>query len=308
MQNAINYADFPMNTSLRQLRAFLAVAECGQFTRAAHELDLSQSSLSATIRELEQSLNVRLFDRHTRMLQLTKAGSEFLPVVRRLVQELDDVVGTMRSHATLERGRVIVAAPGLQSALWLPDEIAAFSGQHPSIQVVLHDVPEREVTGLVQSGAADIGLVTTPRLPSDLRAQPFETDSFGAVVRPEDPLAKKKVLQWRDLDSIDLVGLVAGSPMRQALDEALLTHNIRLTYAYEVSQPLTMVGLVRAGLGTALVTSLMHPLAKWMGLELRPLMEPTVSRELMLIHSRERSLSPAAHQFYEQMTRRERKK
>lgn len=293
-----------MNPSLRQLRAFIAVARHGQFTRAANELDIAQSSLSETIRELETALEVRLFDRHTRMLQLTKAGGEFLTVVQRLIGELDGAVETMRAHATLERGMVVVAAPGLQAALQLPAEIASFSALYPSIDVVLHDVPEYEVTGLVQSGAADLGLVTTTRLPSDLRARPFDRDHFVAVLPPDHPLAGRENLTWDDLKDIPLIGLKATSPMRRALDEALAAHGIRLTFAHEVSLPLTIAGLVQAGLGIALVTSLMMPIAEWMGLAVRPLDCPRVKRDLMLIQSRERSLSPAAQKLYDRLDRR----
>lgn len=293
-----------MSPSLRQLRAFIAVARHGQFTRAANELDISQSSLSESIRELEAALEVRLFDRHTRMLQLTKAGSEFLAVVQRLIGELDGAVDTMRAHATLERGMVVIAAPGLQSALQLPVEITTFSALYPSIDVVLHDVAEHEVTGLVQSGVADLGLVTTTRLPSDLRARPFDRDHFVAILAPSHPLARQETLEWEDLADMPLIGLKATSPMRRALDEALAVHDIRLTFAYEVSLPLTIAGLVQAGLGIALVTSLMVPIAEWVGLAVRPLDRPRIERDLMLIQSRDRSLSPAAQKLHDQLLRR----
>lgn len=306
MQYEINYSENPMNPSLRQLRAFVAVARYGQFTRAANELDISQSSLSESIRELEAALEVRLFDRHTRMLQLTKAGGEFLSVVQRLIGELDGAVETMRAHATLERGMVVLAAPGLQSALQLPEEIAAFSRLYPSIDVVLHDVPEYEVTGLVQSGVADLGLVTTSRLPSDLRARPFDRDHFVVILTSSHPLARRESLGWDDLAGVPLIGLKATSPMRRALDEALVTHNIRLDFAYEVSLPLTIAGLVQAGLGIALVTSLMAPIAEWLGLALRSLDNPRIERDLMLIQSRDRSLSPAAQKMHDQLLRRKR--
>lgn len=295
-----------MTPSLRQLRAFIAVARYGQFTRAANELDISQSSLSESIRELEAALEVRLLDRHTRMLQLTKAGSEFLTVVQRLIGELDGAVDTMRAHATLERGMVVIAAPGLQSALQLPAEITAFSALYPSIDVVLHDVPEYEVTGLVQSGVADLGLVTTTRLPSDLRARPFDRDHFVAILPPSHPLTAQEILGWENLAELPLIGLKATSPMRRALDEALAVHDIRLTFAYEVSLPLTIAGLVQAGLGIALVTSIMAPIAEWLGLAVRSLDRPRIERDLMLIQSRDRSLTPAAQKLHDQLLRRKR--
>lgn len=146
--------------------------------------------------------------------------------------------------------------------------------------------------------------MTTTRLPSDLRARPFDRDHFVAVLPPDHPLTGRENLTWDDLKDIPLIGLKATSPMRRALDEALAAHGIRFTFAHEVSLPLTIAGLVQAGLGIDLVTSLMMPIAEWVGLAVRPLDCPRVKRDLMLIQSRERSLSPAAQKLYDRLDRR----
>jgi len=109
-----------MNVTLRQLRAFIAVAEAQHFTRAGERLALSQSSVSTLVRELEQNLGLRLFDRHTRMLRLTQAGAEMLPLARRAMDDLDRVLCSASELSTLGRGRVSIAAASLQAALLLP--------------------------------------------------------------------------------------------------------------------------------------------------------------------------------------------
>lgn len=291
-----------MDASVRQMRAFLAVADSGQFTRAAQELGIAQSTLSTAIRDLELSLNVKLFDRHTRMLQLTQAGTEFLPFVRRLISDLDTTITTMRSHASLERGKVTIAAPGLQSALWLPDEIARFSERYPEIEIILHDLPEVDVAEQVRSGLADVGLMTSTAVPIGLRSTTVGSDSYIAVTLPGVE-SRPIQMTWHSLSGNTLIGMQSRSPMRRALDEALLEHGIRLSFKHEVIQPLTMLGMVRAGLGTAIVTSLMEPLAKNMGLQAEAIAEPNICRELTVVHSLERSLSPAAYQFHRQLTK-----
>ena len=102
-----------MNVTLRQLRAFIAVAEVQHFTRAAERLDLSQSSVSTLVRELETNLGLRLFDRHTRMLRLTQAGAEILPLARKAMADLDSVIGSSSEVRTLGRGRVSIVAASL---------------------------------------------------------------------------------------------------------------------------------------------------------------------------------------------------
>ena len=109
-----------MNLTLRQVRAFIAVAELAHFTRAGERLGLSQSSVSTLVRELEDNLGLRLFDRHTRMLRLTQAGAEVLPLARKALADLDRAFGSSQDLRSLGRGRVKVAAASLQAALLLP--------------------------------------------------------------------------------------------------------------------------------------------------------------------------------------------
>src|SRR3954470_7130438 len=106
-----------MNVTLRQLRAFLAVAVEGHFTRAADKLDVSQSTVSTLIRELEANLGLRLFDRHTRALRLTQAGEEIVPLARKSLSDLDHALENLSQLKALSRGRVAIAASSLQAAL-----------------------------------------------------------------------------------------------------------------------------------------------------------------------------------------------
>src|SRR5882672_10342648 len=107
-----------MNISLRQLRAFAAVAQLGSFTRAADALHATQPALSAQINELEDSLGVRLFDRSTRSVTITQAGRDLLPVVAKILDDVARVPTHARDVARKNIGRVVVAAlPSVSSTL-----------------------------------------------------------------------------------------------------------------------------------------------------------------------------------------------
>src|SRR5204863_1060407 len=173
-----------INPSLRQLRAAVTLAESGQFTRAAERLGVSQSSLSASIGELERALGVRLFDRHTRMLRRTEAGAEILPQMRRVLADLDRLVGSSRQVASLQRGHVSVAAPTIQAAIWLPRHLEAFARDYPQVRVTLHDAPEQDIRQLVRSGVADIGITTVAEFSGDLRVRPFYRDNYILALHP----------------------------------------------------------------------------------------------------------------------------
>lgn len=286
-----------MNVTLRQLRAFVAVADAQHFTRAAERLELSQSTVSTLVRELEDNLGLKLFDRHTRMLRLTHAGAELLPLARRALADLDDVLGSSAELRTLGRGRVSIAAASLQAALMLPAVIRRYTDGNPGVKVRLHDLPEHEVIQKVRTGEVDFGVGSDTGTQPDISARALVTDVFVAVMRPDHALARHPALRWRDVAELPLIGPPPGNAVREQLDAALARDGIRLQRAYEVSLPLTILGMVQAGTGIAVMTSAMSRLAQALGLVTRALDEPRVEREISLLCHAERSLSPAAQNF-----------
>lgn len=293
-----------MNVSLRQLQVFVAVAESLHFTRAADALDLSQSSVSTQIKELEQTLGLRLFDRHTRMLRLTDAAAELLPLARKAVADLESVLGSSEQLKSLGRGRVSLAAASVQAALIIPRVIRDFAISRPGVTVVLHDVAQNEVLDLVRSGEVDFGLGTAPESRQDLATRPLWREVFIAVLRPDDPLARLPTLTWRDLKDVPVIGPPANNPVREQLDGALARHGLSLNRSFEVALPLTIVGMVEGGLGVGVMTTSMARVIRALNLAIREIADPVVHREVSLVFHPDRSLSPAAQSFCEMLMSR----
>src|SRR5688500_18016150 len=132
-----------MNLSMRQMRAFLHVARIGNFTRAAEQAHMTQAGLSTLVREMERQLGVRLFDRTTRMVGLTAAGRRLLPVVERVLGELDEVTGRLGAEGDEARQTLRVAATPLVSSNLLPQVFARFRESHPRIRLRLFDADLR---------------------------------------------------------------------------------------------------------------------------------------------------------------------
>lgn len=286
-----------MNVTLRQLRAFVAVADAQHFTRAADRLDLSQSTVSTLVRELEDNLGLKLFDRHTRMLRLTPAGAEVLPLARKALSDLDEVLGTSAELRTLGRGRVSIAAASLQAALMLPAVIRRYTAENPGVKVRLYDVPEHEVIEKVRNAEVDFGLGSDTGTRPEISARSLVTDAFVAVMRPDHAFVRHTALRWRDVAELPLIGPPPGNAVREQLDAALAREGIRLHRQYEVTLPLTILGMVQAGIGIAVMTAAMNRLAQALGLVTRPVDEPRVEREISLLFHTDRSLSPAAQNF-----------
>lgn len=291
-----------MKPSLAELRVFVAIADTGHFTRAAERLGMSQSTLSASLGKLERMLGTRLFDRHTRACRATDAGIALLPAAHRLLADWDQLLSNAKDFSSFARGRVNVAAPNAQCALLLPPVIRAFRETHPGVRVVLHDVPEHEVYALVRSGAADLGIATRTDARIDLVAAPLFTDQFMAVLPPGHALEGRRTLEWSQIAREPIIGYLPGNPVRRLLDEKLAERGIALDYAYEIALPWTTVGLAREGLGIAVVTMALRPLAQWHGLQVRSVARPQLARTLVLLRAPGNSLSPAAASFKELLT------
>jgi len=292
-----------MDITLKQLRAFVTVAKLGQFTLAADRLGSSQSAVSTLVRQLENNLNLRLFDRHTRLLRLTQAGADILPFAAHAVSDIEDVMASSREMNTLRRGKVSIAAGTVQAALLLPKIIHEFNGLHPEVMVDLYDVTEKNVLEQVANGTVDLGIGTVPKDENELVITHLRTDEFVVVMHPDDALAKRSELRWSDLtDCPNLIGPQHNNPIRDRLLSELTRNGIVLPMDKAmpgVALPLTIIGIVEGRLGVAIMTSAVNRLATSLGLIVRTPVEPHITRDINLVQKRARSLSPAARRFRE---------
>ncbi|MEO8060404.1 MAG: LysR family transcriptional regulator [Burkholderiales bacterium] len=286
-----------MNISTRQLRAFIALSEVRNFTRAASVCHLSQSAFSSLIRQLEESLEVRLFDRNTRHVELTAEGQEFELSARRVLAEFEAAVSDMRARATLQRGRVSIALLPSLAADWLPEVLAGFRQAHPGIDLEVADVLSEPCIERVRSGQADFALAATRANTPELRAEPFCSDGFHLVCRSDHPLAALSNPRPRDVAAWPFIHLSRTSSVRQYIDAATLPQ--ALSTVLEVDQLATVAGMVSAGLGISIVPSLTLYQFRSPHLTIRPVKWPGLTRQIYLVRKRDRGFSAAAESFCE---------
>ena len=286
-----------MNISTRQLRAFLALSENRNFTRAASVCHLSQSAFSALIRQLEESLEVRLFDRNTRNVEVTAEGQEFEVSARRVLAEFESAMSGMHARATLQRGRVSIALLPSLAADWLPQVLAGFRDAHPGIDLEVADVLSEPCIERVRSGQADFALAATRANTPELRAEPFCSDGFHLVCRSDHPLAKHPRPRPRDVAAWPFIHLSRTSSVRQYIDAVTLPQ--ALPAVLEVDQLATVAGMVSAGLGISVVPSLTLYQFRAPNLVIRPVTWPGLTRQIYLVRKRDRGFSAAAECFYE---------
>ena len=289
----------PVNLSSRQLRAFVALAEQRNFTRAASLTHLSQPAFSALIRSLEDMLEQRLFDRSTRHVELTSEGREFETSARRILAEMDAAISGAREVAGRHRGRVAIALLPSLAAGWLPAVLAGFHAAHPGIELDVADVLSEACIDRVRSGKADFALAAIRADTPELRAEPFCSDRFHLVCPAGHPLAKAEALRPRDVADCPFIHLSRTSSVRQYLDAAV--HPLQMKTLVEVDQLATVMGLVRAGLGISIVPSLTLFHFRDARIVTRPLAWRGLTRRIYLVRRRDRGLSLAAQSLYERV-------
>ena len=288
-----------MNLSIRHLRAFLALAELRSFTRAAEVAHLSQPAFSALIRQLEDDVGARLFDRNTRSVDLSQEGRAFEASARRVLSEFDAAIGAVRERASIERGQVSIALLPSLAAGWLPEVLAAFHDRHPAIELRVADVLSEQCIERVKRGQADFALAATRADTSELQAERFCSDGFHLVCRAGHPLAKRRDLQPSDLGRYPFIHLSRTSSVRQYVEAA--THPQALSALLEVDQLATVAGMVRAGLGISVVPPLTRYQFEAPERFTRRLRWPGLERDIYLVRRRDRALSFAAQAFYTQV-------
>ena len=244
---------------LRQLEYLIAVAEEANFTRAAERVHISQSGVSAQIRQLEHELGAPLIDRSSRTARLTDAGAAALPHARAalaasaaLRQSVDEVNG-------LIRGRLVVGMVTACTVTGLFEALARFHDAHPGVAVTLVEDVSAVLTGRVRAGTADLALIgAAGGPPRDLDSLVIISEGLAAAVPPGHPLlAGPGPAKLTDLAGYPIVCLPAGTGVRAVLDQACAARGVRLDIAFEASAPGTVADLAARGLGVAVLSETM---------------------------------------------------
>lgn len=283
-----------MRMSIKQLRAFLAVAHTLNFAHASERLNISQPALSLTIKGLEESLGEPLLLRTTRRVTLTQEGETLLTMARQLIADWDNTEEAMRQRFTLQRGKVSVAAMPSFAANVLPPVLKAFRDRYAGINVTVHDVINEQVIEMVSEGRVEMGIAFEPDYSGHLHFTPLGLDRFVAIVPPDSRLATRERLCWRELLSLDFIALQRPSAVRLMLEEQLAQSGRPLEVALESHQLVTVGRLVANGLGGSAVPALCRTQMTELGAVCLELDGPVIERRVGVLRSAHHKLSTAA--------------
>jgi len=215
-----------VNISTRQLHAFILVCEHGSFTKAAEHMHITQSGLSALVRELETQLDFRLFERTTRRVMPTEAGRQFHTVARELVQHLEGHVRQISDVVAGQRRSLRVAASPVMVTGILPYVLQRHLGRYPDDSIELLDVSRSEVLPEVEKGEADLGLGIFFRPLSGIRLQRLFSSSL-ILISPPNWVAQRggsesAGIEPAAISSEPLIRLPPDNPFQQWVDDRLV--------------------------------------------------------------------------------------
>ncbi|VTU39207.1 LysR family transcriptional regulator [Variovorax sp. PBL-E5] len=291
--------------TIKQLRAFLAVHQLRKLGAAAEKLYVTQSAVSMLIRQLEDGLGARLFDRTTRSLQPTAAAAEMLATAERILRDVDSLSAGFRELSTLQRGRVCLAITPTLASFLMPTAIRRFGQAHPQVRVVVDDCAPDQFVSRIIGEHVDFGIGTPERSGAEVETQTLLRDHLALVCTRDHPLAAaaKKAVRWTDLAGHPVITVRPGYGIRPLIDGTAAGAGVVLEIVNEVSFLSTALWMTACGMGPSIMPSAFARAAGDPALVIRPITAPRVSRDISVVTKRGRSLSAASQSFIDALRR-----
>lgn len=265
---------------LRHLRYFVVLAEELHFGRAARRLSISQPPLSVAIRQLEESVGARLFDRNSKEVRLTPAGDALRASARALLRQAEEAALEARDVSQGSAGRLRIGFVGAMLYRGLPQALRKFQAKHPAVRVTLSELNSGEQIAELLHDRLDFGFVHTSRMPAELRHVLLMSEPFVACLPVGHRLARRRTVPTTSLrdEPFVLFSRNVSPDYHERILAICADAGFRPEVRHEVRHWLSVVSLVSQGMGVALVPSALHHSAL-RGAVFRPLEEQVAQSE-----------------------------
>ena len=293
-----------MSFSLKQVRYFVAAAEAGQISQAAIELNVSQSAVTAAVKQLEAMLQVSLFERHSNGVSLSYDGHRFLQHARHILSAVNEAVRASQSTHAEVAGRLKIGVTYTVAGYFLPPHLARFTRSFPEVRIELHEAPRSKIEQSLSKGALDFGVLLTANLRN--RASLESLTLFRSQRRLWLPV-EHPLLQ---ADSLSLAEVAQEPYIMLTVDEAGQTAQRywrktehRPHVIFRTSSVEAVRSMVAAGMGITVLSDMVYRPWSLEGqrIETRSLIDSVPSMDVGLAWKRAAKLSPAANVFREFM-------
>jgi LysR family carnitine catabolism transcriptional activator len=283
--------------SIKNISAFVAVAQSQSFADASHRMHLSQPALSSAVKKLEEQLGGRLFSRSTRRVKLTPEGAAFLPVARRLIADLENAIFDVKQLFNLEQGLLSIAAMPSFAEGKLPSLLSSFGYAQPGIGVrVIDEVMENVIQSVIEQ-RVEIGFSFAPEDNDLVDFTPLFTDEFVLIMNEAHTLNQVENLRINDLSGHAFVAMNRGSSTRNWIEHTFEQQDLKVKVAAEASQFSTIGNLVASGLGVSIVPSMCIEQVRAKGCVAKQVDGLNIVKSVGYITSKEAALSAIASAF-----------
>jgi len=281
---------------LDQLRAFVTVADLRSFRRAADEMHLSPPALSRRIERLEERVGARLLERTSRSVRLSVVGEAFVERVRSVLEDLDDAILGVSELSSGHSGRLTVAAVPSAACGFVPQALSRLTERYPGVRVRLLDGSFQATALAVLGGQADVGIGFHDSPVPGLDAELLGEEPYLLALPAGHRWAGRRTIRLHDLGAESMLSLTAGSGNRALLDQQLANAGVELHITHEAAHVWAMIGMVKAGLGCALVPAMALRTAS-VDVVAVPLRGNPLRRSIALLTAADRRLTPLAQRL-----------
>jgi DNA-binding transcriptional LysR family regulator len=239
---------------IRQLKAFVAIAEARTFTAAAHRIHYTQAALSMQIKQLEKEVGVPLFTRMPRRVVLTEAGERLLERAHHILREHDAALAELAELAVAKHGRLRVgSASGMVSSDSLPVILKQLRRTHPHADVSVSSGTSEELVKKILGGEIDTAFISLPVEARNVETEMLSRDQLVAIASPRHRMAGQKVVSAFALAGERLILGERGGNTRRLIDEFFAEAGLRPTVAMELSRQQAIKNMVAADMGVGIV-------------------------------------------------------
>lgn len=239
---------------IRQLRAFVAIAESGTFTAGALRVHVTQAAISMQIRQLELELGARLFVRAPRRVIVTEAGEKLLHRARHILREHDAALDEIAELAGAERGRLrIGSASAMVTTEPLPKLLRDLKKQHSRAEITVTSGTSEELVDQILAGELDLAFVSLPVEARGIQTERLNEDQLVAIASPRHRLAKQRTVSAYTLAGERLILGERGGNTRRLIDQFFAQAGVTLTVAMELSRQAAIKRMVEEDMGVGIV-------------------------------------------------------
>ena len=239
---------------IRQLRAFVAIAESGTFTAGALRVHVTQAAISMQIRQLETEIGAKVFVRAPRHVILTEAGEQLLRRARHILREHDAALDEIAELAGAERGRLrIGSASAMVLTEQLPLILKELRKQHPAAEIAVTSGTSEVLVDQILAGEVDVAFVSLPVDERGIKTERLSDDQLVAIASPRHKLAKQRTISAYTLAGERLILGERGGNTRRLIDQFFAQAGATLHVAMELSRQQAIKRMVEEDMGVGIV-------------------------------------------------------